>query len=149
MLQHLLSYTIYTSFLVNLLLAFSSFAAPLPNTINQSPGQAFIGETFCFDANFSNTSSDIGYGPYYLLRLAPDLSYQSATFSGLNLSLVSNQTYDASGILNDPISGNTVIGEENGHLIALTIPVGFVSNNQPVLYTEICLDVSINAAEMG
>ncbi|ARD44779.1 hypothetical protein [Colwellia sp. PAMC 21821] len=50
----------------------SVFAASLPTVANSSPAESFIGEQFCFNANFTNGSADIGYGPYYLLQLAED-----------------------------------------------------------------------------
>jgi uncharacterized repeat protein (TIGR01451 family) len=123
----------------------SVFAASIPTVANSSPVESFIGEPFCFNANFTNSSPDIGYGPYYLLQLAPDLTYQSATFSGLDLELVSNQTYTATGTLNDPISGLPFTGTEGGSLVALTIPVGSVSNNQQPLTVEVCLNLDLNA----
>ena len=123
----------------------SVFAASLPTVANSSPAESFIGEQFCFNANFTNGSADIGYGPYYLLQLAEDLTYQSATFSGLDLELVSNQTYTATGTLNDPISGLAFTGTEGGSLVALTIPVGSVSGTQEPLAVEVCLNVNLNA----
>jgi uncharacterized repeat protein (TIGR01451 family) len=123
----------------------SVFAASIPTVANSSPVESFIGEPFCFNANFTNSSPDIGYGPYYLLQLAPDLTYQSATFSGLDLELVSNQTYTTTGTLNDPISGLPFTGTEGGSLVALTIPVGSVSNNQQPLTVEVCLNLDLNA----
>ena len=123
----------------------SAYAASAPTVANFSPAESFIGEGFCFNANFTNSSSDIGYGPYYLLNLAPDLTYQSATFSGLDLELVSSQTYDATETLNDPISGLPFTGTEGGTLVALTIPVGSVSNSQQPLQVEICLTVALDA----
>ena len=123
----------------------SAYAASAPTVANFSPAESFIGEGFCFNANFTNSSSDIGYGPYYLLNLAPDLTYQSATFSGLDLELVSSQTYDATETLNDPISGLPFTGTEDGTLVALTIPVGSVSNNQQPLQVEVCLTVALDA----
>ena len=143
-----MKYYIFTkiiAFLFFTLFSSSLLAASIPNVVNQSPSEEFIGESFCFNADFSNLSADIGYGPYYLLRLDPDLTFQSATFSGLALDLVSNQTYTATGTLNDPISGSAFLGSENGSLVALTIPVGSVSSSQPALSVEICLAVDVNA----
>ena len=123
----------------------SAYAASAPTVANFSRAESFIGEGFCFNANFTNSSSDIGYGPYYLLQLSPDLTYQSAKFSGLDLELVSSQTYDATETLNDPISGLPFTGTEGGTLVALTIPVGSVSNSQQPLQVEICLTVALDA----
>ncbi len=127
-----------------LLISSSVYAISMPNVVNSSPSEEFIGESFCFNANFSNLSTDIGYGPYYLLNLAPDLAFSSATFSGIGLT-ASGQTYSNTGTLNDPISGNAFLGEENGSLVAITIPVGSVSSSQPALSVEICLSVDVNA----
>ncbi|MBV33988.1 MAG: hypothetical protein CMP47_00730, partial [Rickettsiales bacterium] len=123
------------------------FAASQPVVNNTSPSENFIGEGFCFVSEFSNASADVGYGPYYQLILNPDLSFDSADFNGLGVTVVSNQTFPAGGVLVDPVSGQNVNGPAGGQLVILEIPVGSVSNTQAALPVEVCLDVSNTATE--
>ena len=48
-----------------------SALAQTPNVSENVPAESFLGEPFCFQANFSNTGSP-GYGPYLRLDLPPE-----------------------------------------------------------------------------
>ena len=62
----------------------SSFAyAGTPVVNNGLASESFAGEQVCFDAQFSNTSATVGYGPYIRLELPSNITFDSATFLGV------------------------------------------------------------------
>ncbi len=110
------------------------------------PVEDFVGETFCFDAGWTN-SGTTGFGPYYQIITQADYSLSSADLIGLGLTPISAGTFPASpgNELTDPISGLTVSGPEGGELHVVRYPVGSVVSGQPSLDMTLCIDVDPSA----
>ncbi len=129
-------------------------AAPLPTVAGNANPSPLIGESACFNADFSNTggsnpATDIGYGPYYQLILKPDISLDSTGFFGSSIhTLVGTFPAAPGNQLTDPFSNQLVTGQEGGQLFVLEIPIGSVAQGQPALSTEICLTVNNNNPEV-
>jgi hypothetical protein len=114
-----------------------------------------IEESFEFSALFDNTSgvsTETGFGPYVDLHVKPGFEINSASLIGANVAVTLAGEFNSSGDLiqlgsgdpgtltNHPLLGTAVSGGTAGDILyVLTLPVGSVTVDQPVL------DVEINA----
>ncbi|WP_231373908.1 isopeptide-forming domain-containing fimbrial protein [Thioalkalivibrio sp. ALE11] len=110
------------------------------------PEEAFLGEEFCFDTNFSN-QGDEGYGPYFRLILPPELEFQSAEIFGSSIGggVEDLGTFPASGELTDTRIDETVTGEEGFSYRNIVLPVGSVVDGGPDLEATICATIGEEA----
>ena len=122
-----------------------ALAAPIPTvnvtTGNQSgdfPPEELVGEQFCFDADFTNTGPDAGFGPYFQITLVPEFTLVSASFSDLNQSINNEGLI---GPATDSVSGEVINAPLGATLYTVTFPVGSVTNGSPVLSMNLCLDM--------
>lgn len=122
-----------------------SALAQTPNVSENVPAESFLGEQFCFQANFSNTGSP-GYGPYLRLDLPPELTFDSAAVFGAG-SVIDVGTFPAApgNQLTDPLINQPVTGTEGHSLRILEFPVGSVVAGGPPLPVDICLTIDPSA----
>ncbi|MEE4217579.1 MAG: IPTL-CTERM sorting domain-containing protein [Xanthomonadales bacterium] len=116
--------------------------AQTPNISNGTPEESFLGEQFCFNAQFTNAGAP-GYGPYMQLVIAENLSFNSAEIFNSSAE-ISNEGVFApppNNQLTDPVSGLPVTGPEGGSLTIIKLPVGSVVTGGPDLTTNICLTI--------
>ncbi|NKI35097.1 DUF11 domain-containing protein [Wenzhouxiangella sp. XN79A] len=110
------------------------------------PPESFLGEGFCFEADFSNSGAP-GYGPYLRLDLPPELSFDSAEIFGVGGSVINVGVFPAApgNQLTDPLIDQPVSGIEGHSLRILEFPVGSVISGGPLLLVEICLTIDPSA----
>lgn len=123
------------------------YAVPLPTTnLTDLPAESFAGEEFCFDAPLSNTSADVGYGPYLQLQLPPEITFTSATFNGAPVSstVLGTLPTPPSGIT-DPLSSTLVTGTNGYSLLNLQPPIGSIVQGGPSLVMTICGTIDATA----
>ncbi|MEO1576436.1 MAG: hypothetical protein AAFU65_15925, partial [Pseudomonadota bacterium] len=122
--------------------------AGTPEVATAPAAESFVGEQFCFDAEFTNSDpGEAGFSPYYRLVLLEDFSLASATFLGSGISITNEGTFGAppANSLTDSVSGDTVSGPENAVLYTLEYPVGSVTSGSPPLAMNLCVDVDAAA----
>jgi len=115
--------------------------------------ESFAGEQVCFTASWTNTGNT-GFGPYYQLILAPDLTFASASFLNSSVSTSNVGTFSGSA-LTDPWSQQSVpasnVPTDASSLTLLRLPAGSVVTNGPLLELEICAtlatDATLNVAQ--
>lgn len=122
---------------------------PLP-TVSQVglPATPLIGEATCAEIDFTNAASPTGYGPYVIGILDKGIVNASLSFVDVTPQLEPIGTFDASGVLIDPISGQPIMGNENGTAVIARYPVGSVEQGNPPLVLEACSEVALGA-EIG
>lgn len=114
-----------------------------------NPATPLIGEEVCSTFSFSNEdASNIGYGPYVFATVPPGVSITANTYLGITAPVEFVGTIDGSGMIQDPVSGQTVAGEPGGSAYIVRYPVGSVSGDQPPLDLEVCGHVE-PGAEIG
>lgn len=121
--------------------------AQTPDITNGTPADSFLGESFCFDASFSNSAGAPGFAPYIRLVIPDGLSFDSATIFGGNAIATNVGTFLAppDNVLTDPLIDQMVTGPESGQLIIIQLPLGSVIASGPDLSTEICLTIDPDA----
>ncbi|HQA27099.1 MAG TPA: hypothetical protein PK893_13240 [Candidatus Competibacteraceae bacterium] len=124
-------------------------AEPVPVLTNGLPADAFPGSKVCFPVNWNNTNEP-GYGPYIRLILPPELTFDSAKFLGIDVTVQDIGTFPSApgNTLTDPITNTSVTGPEGYSLRLLILPVGSVVTGGPTLSTEVCATLS-DSAEIG
>lgn len=131
---------------LNLALLFSSLPAfaGTPVTTNALPLESFAGEEVCFDSVFSNTSDDVGFGPYLRLDLPSEITLNSATFLGTSVPITTIGTFPPApgSQLTDTRSNSTVTSSAGNSLHLLVLPLGSVVKNGPELTTNICITIA-------
>lgn len=116
-----------------------SVAAQVPTaTLSGLPATPLIGETFCFDVNFSNAGGSTGFGPYLVETVDAGIAQLSASFVDIAPRESVIGIFDASGVLTDPISGLPVSGNDNGTANLINYPVGSVDTGQQPLVMNFC-----------
>lgn len=137
--------------LVALLAACSCFLslgahAQIPTAAAQGlPATPLLGESFCADVSFTNSDSSTGFGPYLLLVLDDGIDQLTADFVDIAPQLTQIGTFDASGVLVDPITGANVTGNPGGTAWIVRYPVGSVDQGQPALVMTLCATVEPGA----
>ena len=126
-----------------------SVVAQTPQLTEDVPSESFLGEQFCFEANFSNVGAP-GFGPYLRLVVPPGLIFDSADIFGGSASFVNVGVFPPApgNQLTDPNISQPVTGDEGSSLIILNYPIGSVVTGGPDLPIEICLTID-PAAEVG
>jgi len=115
-----------------------------PGVALDVPAEEFVGESFCFTADFTNTG-DPGFGPYLLISLPPELTLDAVTLNGLGSTAVLVDTFGPSGSLTDPISMEPISGENGGSLYLIQPPIGSVVENGQAIFFEICTTIDPDA----
>ena len=126
----------------------AAFAQVPSVSLSGLPATPLIGEEFCVDASFTNTDSDTGYGPYLINIVDPGVQINSVSFVDIPPVIETIGTFDATGQLEDPISGLTLNGTQGGSAWIARYPVGSVDLGQPDLVMTICGGVDAGA-EIG
>lgn len=134
-------------FFVTSLLSSSFAYAGTPVVNNGLASESFAGEQVCFDAQFSNSSATVGYGPYIRLVLPSNITFDSATFLGVAVEATTVGVFPAApnNQLTDPKIDAPVTSGAGNSLHILTLPLGSVVQNGPALVTNICATISTNA----
>lgn len=109
------------------------------------PATPLIGEQFCVDLNFTNTGGATGFGPYVLVNSGPFLSLSSLNFVDVAASIEQIGTFDASGVLTNPITGLPINGEPDGAAWIARYPVGSVDPGSPALLKTACAVAEVGA----
>lgn len=109
------------------------------------PATPLIGEEFCVDASFTNTDATTGYGPYLIAVVDAQIRQLSVDFVDIPPKLEQIGTFDASGVLIDPISGTTLTGNPGGSAWLARYPIGSVDQGQPALVMTVCAVVEAGA----
>jgi uncharacterized repeat protein (TIGR01451 family)/fimbrial isopeptide formation D2 family protein len=109
------------------------------------PATPLIGESFCVDASFTNTDSTTGYGPYLIAVVDAGIRQLSVDFVDIAPRLEQFGTFDASGVLTDPVSGTILTGNPGGSAWLARYPVGSVDQGQPDLVMTVCAVVEPGA----
>ncbi|MEM1403615.1 MAG: hypothetical protein AAGG55_09820 [Pseudomonadota bacterium] len=122
-------------------------SAQIPNvSLTGLPATPLIGEEFCVDASFTNSDTSTGYGPYLIAVVEPQIQQLSIDFVDIAPVLEQIGTFDASGMLVDPISGITLMGVQGGSAWLARYPIGSVDQGQPALVMTVCAVVEPGAA---
>ena len=117
-------------------------------TVNGAPVvEGFAGTQTCWTESFTNLGTDAGYGPYIILILDPDLTFDSASFISTGISPFFIGTF-AGTTLNDPISGEPITATVGSTMIVLKYPIGSVVTGGPPLLMELCVTID-PLAEIG
>ncbi|PIE39274.1 MAG: hypothetical protein CSA53_02355 [Gammaproteobacteria bacterium] len=148
MMKSPLRYLSAFAFAASLLLSGAASAQTPVVTLDGLPAEPLIGESACFDAVFENTSGTIGYGPYLVVAYPPNLDVESVNFINQNASSELIGTFDATGVLTDPITGDPINGLENGQAFLYRYPIGAVAQSSPDFSLRICTKPSV-AAELN
>ncbi|MFK8042274.1 hypothetical protein [Congregibacter sp.] len=109
------------------------------------PATPLIGEEFCVDASFTNADSTTGYGPYLIAVVDSQIRQLSVDFVDIPPQLTQIGTFDATGMLTDPISGIPLTGNPGGSAWIARYPVGSVDQGQPALVMTVCAVVEAGA----
>jgi len=111
--------------------------------------EPLIGEEVCTTVSFTNEDpANVGYGPYVFVTLPPGVTVTTNTYIGIAPPVEFVGVVDASGMIDDPISGTTVAGDPGGNAYIVRYPVGSVSGGQPSMVLDIC-GVVEPGAEIG
>ncbi|KAA9132694.1 DUF11 domain-containing protein [Marinihelvus fidelis] len=117
--------------------------------VASNPATPLIGEEVCTTVGFSNQDVvNVGYGPYVFATVPPGVTITANTYLGIQPPVEFVGTVDASGTINDPISGTAVAAEPGSSAYIVRFPVGSVSGGQPPLNVEVCGQVE-PGAEIG
>ncbi|MFT6286321.1 MAG: putative repeat protein (TIGR01451 family) [Alcanivorax sp.] len=112
------------------------------------PAEPLIGEIFCADVVFTNFAPPTGYGPYLIGITDTGISNISIDFVDIPPPLETIGTFDQTGTLIDPISDQSITGNEGGSARIARYPVGSVEQNQTPLVMNYCGVVDVNT-EIG
>ncbi|WP_170287445.1 DUF11 domain-containing protein [Halioglobus maricola] len=107
-------------------------------TVTGVPAEPLIGEEFCTIVSFTNAAAATGYGPYLVSTVDAGVSRISIDFVDIQPVLEPIGTFDASGVLVDPISGEIINGNEGGTALNALYPIGAVEQGTPPLDMEFC-----------
>ena len=107
-------------------------------TVSDLPAEPLIGETFCATVSFSNSAAATGYGPYLITTVDAGISRISIDYVDIEPVLEPIGTFDATGQLVDPISGEIITGNEGGSALDALYPIGAVQQGTPPLDMEFC-----------
>ncbi|MEP5566605.1 MAG: hypothetical protein ABJN62_02105 [Halioglobus sp.] len=122
----------------------SAAQAQVPEiTISGLPAEPLIGETFCTTVSLTNSAVPTGYGPYLVAVVEEGVSEITIDFVDIEPVLEEIGTFDATGQLIDPISGETITGPEDANAYNVIYPVGAVEQSTPALDMEFCGVVAI------
>ena len=123
--------------------------AQTPQITETVPAESFLGEQFCFETNFTNTSAP-GFGPYIRLELSPGLNFDSASIFGTTGGVANVGVFPPApgNQLTDPRINQPVTGDPGNALIIVTFPVSSVVDGGPDLPVETCLTID-PSAEVG
>jgi len=128
--------------IVGMLLANLVFInAQAPATNVGLPNENFVGESFCFDLEIFNDAPSVGFQPYFQIILPPELDFESVSFGAGAGTIVLQEVFGLTGIIEDPLSMTDVTGNEGDELIIFQLPVGSIVQGGPQLFTELCLDI--------
>lgn len=111
--------------------------APQPVvSFNPATSNIFIGSDFNFNLDFDNTSpTDTGYNPIIELILSPEITFNGASFLGINVRSSYVGIFDSTGLnLRDPLTNQIVngVGLTGYQLYVLEYPLGSFTPDQPV-----------------
>ncbi|MDP5052473.1 MAG: hypothetical protein NWP69_01670 [Congregibacter sp.] len=112
------------------------------------PATPLLGESFCTDVSFTNSGGATGFGPYLLLVIDAGITGLTADFVDIAPPLTQIGTFDASGTLLDPVTGDPITGNAGGTAWIARYPVGSVDQGQPALVMTLCATVE-PGAEIG
>ncbi|MEM9172153.1 MAG: hypothetical protein AAGA84_05555, partial [Pseudomonadota bacterium] len=126
-----------------------SALAGTPVATTTPPIEGFVGEQFCFDADFTNSDpGEAGFSPYYRIELVPGLTLASAEFVGASQTINNEGVFVApDNELTDSLTGETVSGTTDNTLYTVAYPIGSVTAGSPPLTMELCVDVDVAAVE--
>ncbi|ABV89179.1 putative outer membrane adhesin like protein [Shewanella pealeana ATCC 700345] len=110
------------------------------------PTTAKTGEQMCFDIGMGNAESSAGFGPYIRLDLPMEMTLDSASFFGASVDITSVGVFPESGLLMDPITGDTVSSVSGRSLSLVSLPLGSVVANGPALSTQVCSTIDTAVA---
>ncbi|GAB5414957.1 MAG: hypothetical protein Cons2KO_25600 [Congregibacter sp.] len=132
-------------FALSVLLSVGVRAQTANVSLSGLPATPLIGEQFCVDASFTNGSATTGYGPYLIAVVDPGIQQISVDFVDIEPRVEQIGVFDASGTLEDPISGTTLNGVEGGSAWLARYPIGSVDQGQPALVMNVCAVVEPGA----
>ncbi|SAL77829.1 hypothetical protein AWB74_05238 [Caballeronia arvi] len=128
-------------------------------TLSTARQDVLLGDQFTFNVSFTNTSSQVGYGPYVDLLMPATgrdgndgVSFVSATYLGQAVTAF-NVTFDANGNAVHPLakdaSGNALVihaadyGLRAGDaLVVLQLPYASVAQGQPAVSVQVNAQLS-------
>ena len=117
----------------------SAAQAQVPEiTVSGLPAEPLIGENFCATVSLTNATAPTGYGPYLISIVEQGISKITIDFIDIAPVLEPIGTFDASGQLVDPISGQTISGKEGSTALNVIYPIGVVEPGTPALDMEFC-----------
>ncbi|MEP4484223.1 MAG: hypothetical protein ABJ013_01230 [Halioglobus sp.] len=102
------------------------------------PAEPLIGEEFCAQIDFTNSSGPVGYGPYVIGAAAEGVFGISVDFVDIPPKLETIGVFPESGQLIDPISGQTINGPVGGIAILARYPIGSATVGDPPLVLDLC-----------
>ena len=111
--------------------------APQPVvSFNPATSNIFIGSNFNFNLDFDNTSpTDTGFNPIIELILPPEITFNGASFLGLDVRSTFVGFFDSTGLnLRDPLTNQVVngVGLSGYQLYVLEYPLGSFTPDQPL-----------------
>jgi uncharacterized repeat protein (TIGR01451 family)/fimbrial isopeptide formation D2 family protein len=112
------------------------------------PATPLIGEQACIGVDFSNSGGPTGYGPYVIGVYDENITVTSVSFIDVTPVIELIGVFDASMTLQDPISGQPIMGPENGSAYLVRYPIGSVDAGNAPLALEVCGTVGVDA-EVG
>ena len=144
--ENYLALGLATVVLVLLLAGPSTGYAQTPTVSLNLPAENFVGEQFCFSAEVTN-SGNPGYGPYLRLELPPEITFDTATFLNLGVSVTTVGVFPPApgNQLTDPVINQPVTGTPGYTLIIIELPIGSVVTGGPPLVVEMCATISTSA----
>lgn len=144
--ENYLALGLATVVLVVLLAGPSTGYAQTPTVSLNLPAENFVGEQFCFSAEVTN-SGNPGYGPYLRLELPPEITFDTATFLNLGVSVTTVGVFPPApgNQLTDPVINQPVTGTPGYTLIIIELPIGSVVTGGPPLVVEMCATISTSA----
>jgi uncharacterized repeat protein (TIGR01451 family) len=104
-----------------------------------------IGEETCASVDFTNSAGGTGFGPYIVGITDADVTISSVSFINIAPIIEPIGTFGPSGELVDPITENTISGNEGGSASILRYPVGSVDTASPALVLDVCVVVAAGA----
>jgi len=117
-----------------------------PVVTENSAAENFVGEDFCFEVNFTNEDMAVGYQPYIRFIVPPELDVNSIDFGPSAAGqIILSQVFDVTGIIEDPIIEEDVLGPAGHTLIVFEMPIGSVVEDGPDLITDLCVIIDENA----
>ncbi|WP_154223712.1 isopeptide-forming domain-containing fimbrial protein [Marinicella rhabdoformis] len=106
----------------------------------------FPGADVCTTVSLNNTGAT-GYGPYFQITIPSDVAVDTVTLFGGGVTVTAVGSFPAApgNQLTDPVTGDSVSGNEGDVLYIIQPPIGSVVSGGPPLDFDICFSIDANA----